>query len=250
MPTSAPPSTDDLDVPARALAIVAHPDDAEFNCGATLAKWSASGCEVSLMLCTDGSKGTWDPDMAAADLIPIRQAEQRRAADELGCTGELVFAGWTDGELEVDLARRSVVARTIRELTPDVVLAHDPWRRWRLHPDHRAAGFLACDGIVGARDPHFFPEHGLPHHRPSTLLLFESEEPDHVEDVSGHGGAKVGALLAHESQFETTMGIGEDASTATGERADFRQRILGELADTGKPVGVRQAEAFKRVDRL
>jgi LmbE family N-acetylglucosaminyl deacetylase len=245
-----PTSPDDLDTPARALAIVAHPDDAEFNCGATLAKWSAAGCAVSLMLCTDGSKGTWDPDMIADELIPIRQAEQRRAADALGCTGELVFAGWTDGELEVDLARRSVVARTIRELTPDVVLAHDPWRRWRLHPDHRAAGFLACDGIVGARDPHFFPEHGLSHHRPSTLLLFETEEPDHVEDVSGHGAAKVGALLAHESQFETTMGIGEDASTATGERAEFTQRILGELADTGKPVGVRQAEAFKRIDRL
>lgn len=242
--------TIDLPVPERALAIVAHPDDAEFNCGSTLAKWSAAGCEAGLLLCTDGSKGTWDPDMAAADLIPRRQAEQRAAAEALGLTGPVVFAGWTDGELEVDLERRSVIARTIRELRPDVVLAHDPWRRWRLHPDHRAAGFLACDGIVGARDPHFFPEHQVTHHRPTTLLLFETEHPDHVEDVSGHGQAKVDALLAHESQFETTMGIGADDAAAVGERADFAARILDELAETGARHGRQQAEAFKLVDGI
>lgn len=240
----------DLPVPERALAIVAHPDDAEFNCGATLAKWSAAGTEVSLLLCSDGSKGTWDPDLGADELIPRRQIEQRAAADALGLTGQIVFSGWTDGELEATLDRRSFVARTIRELRPDVVFGHDPWKRWRLHPDHRAAGFLACDGIVGARDPHFFPEHGVPHHRPTTLLLFETEEPDHVEDVTGHGGAKVAALLAHESQFETTMGIGDDAVRVAGERAAFEQRILDELADAGQGQGMAQAEAFKRIDDL
>ena len=247
---TAPEPTVDLPVPERALAIVAHPDDAEFNCGATLAKWSAVGSEVGLLLCTDGSKGTWDPDMAAVELIPRRQSEQRAAAAALGLTGEVVFAGWTDGELEVDLERRSVIAKTIRDLAPDVILAHDPWRRWRLHPDHRAAGFLACDGIVGARDPHFFPEHAVPHHRPTTLLLFETEDPDHLEEVTGHGEAKVDALLAHESQFETTMGIGDDREAAIGERSDFSQRILDELAVTGEPHGLQQAEAFKRINEI
>ena len=242
--------TIDLPVPERALAIVAHPDDAEFNCGATLAKWSAAGCEAGLLLCTDGSKGTWDPDLAAAELIPRRQIEQRAAAEALGLAGPVVFAGWTDGELEVDLERRSVIARTIRELRPDIVLAHDPWRRRRLHPDHRAAGFLACDGIVGARDPHFFPEHGIAHHRPTTLLLLETEEPDHVEDVTGHGDAKVAALLAHESQFETTMGIGSDDAAAVDERAAFSARILDELADAGAPHDLGQVEAFKLVDGI
>jgi LmbE family N-acetylglucosaminyl deacetylase len=242
--------TIDLPVPDRALAVVAHPDDAEFNCGATLAKWSAAGAVVGLLLCSDGSKGTWDEQMTAAELIPRRQAEQRAAADALGLTGEIVFAGWVDGELEADLDRRSAVARTIRRLRPDIVLAHDPWQRWRLHPDHRAAGFLACDGIVGARDPHFFPEHAVAHHRPATLLLFESDEPDHLEDVTGHGQAKIDALLAHESQFETTMGIGDDRARADDERAAFRDRILAELADTGAPHGLAQAEAFKRIDDL
>ena len=241
--------TIDLAVPERALAVVAHPDDAEFNCGATLAKWSAAGAEIGLLLCTDGSKGTWDPTIAADELVPRRQTEQRAAAAALGLTGEVVFAGWTDGELEVDLARRSVVAETIRRLRPDVVLAHDPWRRWRLHPDHRAAGFLACDGIVAARDPHFFPDHPVPHHRPATLLLFETEGPDHVEVVAGHGQAKVDALLAHESQFETTMGIGDDENAA-GERADFARRIRDELAATGEAHGLGPVEAYKRISEI
>ena len=72
----------------------------------------------------------------------------------------------------------------IRELRPDVVLGHDPWKRYRLHPDHRNAGLLVCDAIVAARDPHFLPEHGLAPHRPSALLLWEADEPNHVEDVS------------------------------------------------------------------
>ena len=95
-----------------------------------------------------------------------------------------MFLGWPDGELESGLRQRWEVAYWIRRLRPDVVLGHDPWKRYRLHPDHRHAGLLACDGIVAARDPHFFPEQQLAHHRPSTLLLWEADEPDHVEDVT------------------------------------------------------------------
>ena len=121
----------------------------------------------------------------------------------------MVFLGHVDGELDSNLVVRGEVARVIRELRPEVVLGHDPWKRYRLHPDHRHAGLLACEGIVAARDPHFYREHGLAAHRPSTLLLFEADEPDHVEDVSGHDGRyvdrKLDALEAHISQFESTM---------------------------------------------
>lgn len=254
----------DLPVPSRALAIVAHPDDAEFQCGATFAKWSAAGCVVNHLVCTDGSKGTWDPDADIAALVATRRVEQRAAADVLGSTGEVVFLDAVDGELEATLERRGQVAYWIRKLRPDVVLAHDPWRRWRLHPDHRAAGFLACDGIVAARDPHFFPEHGLAPHRPDTLLLFETEEPDHVEDVWGFATHKVDALLAHRSQYETTMYIdadadpgsdgriegGHPAAGAASGRAAFTARIVEELEGFGRLVGRRHGEAFRRIDEL
>jgi LmbE family N-acetylglucosaminyl deacetylase len=235
----------DLPVPARALAIAAHPDDVEFNCGATFAKWSAAGCVVNHLICTDGSKGSWDPDVDQLELVATRITEQRAAADRLGSSGEVVHLGVIDGELEVTRELTGQVARWIRELRPDVVLAHDPWRRWRLHPDHRAAGFLACDAVVGARDPHFFPEHDADPHRPHTVLLFETEEPDHAEDVTGYADAKVAALLAHESQFETTMYITDDPGSQV---AAFRARIEAELEQFGRLVGVRHAEAFKLVD--
>ncbi|MDP9005463.1 MAG: PIG-L family deacetylase, partial [Actinomycetota bacterium] len=155
-----------LEVPGSALAVGAHPDDVEFGCGATLAKWAAQGCSVHHLVCTDGSKGSWDPAKDRAELVVERQVEQRAAAKALGATGECVFLGWVDGELESGLRQRWELAYWIRRLRPEVVLGHDPWKRWRLHPDHRHAGFLAVEGVVAARDPHFFPEQQLGHHRP------------------------------------------------------------------------------------
>jgi LmbE family N-acetylglucosaminyl deacetylase len=235
-----------LAIPARALAIGAHPDDVEFGCGATLAKWSAAGCEVSHLICTDGSKGSWDPSEDTASLVLTRQGEQRAAARALGATGECVFLGSVDGELESGRAERRDVARWIRTLRPDVVLGHDPWKRWRLHPDHRHAGFLTIDGVVAARDPHFFPEQGLAPHRPSALLLFEADEPDHVEDVTGFAAAKVAALLEHRSQWRSTHDIDDPDDQAQIDR--FGRRVEDGLATHGAPAGIRHGEAFKRID--
>jgi LmbE family N-acetylglucosaminyl deacetylase len=232
-----------LETPASALAVVAHPDDAEFQCGATLAKWAAAGCIVHHLVCTDGSKGTWDTDADTTALVARRQQEQRAAAKTLGATGEQVFLPNVDGALESGLAQQAEVCRVIRELRPDVVLGHDPWRRWRLHPDHRNAGFLCTDGVVAARDPHFFKEQGLPHHRPTAILLFECEEPDLAEDVTGHVDTKVAALLEHRSQFVTTHDITDHDDVAQVER--FRRHIDDRLAGNGARVGVRHAELFR-----
>ena len=243
--------TRNLPTPASALAIGAHPDDVEFGCGATLAKWAADGCVVHHLICTDGSKGTWNPDTDIHALIRQRQEEQREAARRLSGSnaGAVVFLGHVDGELDSDLATRGAVAAAIRELRPQVVLGHDPWKRYRLHPDHRHAGLLACEGIVAARDPHFFREQGLKPHRPSQLLLFEADEPDHVEDVGGGDGAflarKLDALEAHTSQFESTMKAVDD-----DQLADFRRRISARLADLGAPFGYAAAEMFKLITDL
>ena len=238
----------DLPVPGRALALGAHPDDIEFGCGATLAKWASLGCEVHHVVCTDGSKGSWDPDEDTARLVAARQDEQRAAARALGAKGEVVFLGWTDGDLEAGQLQRAQVAYWIRRLRPDVVLGHDPWRRYRLHPDHRNAGFLATDGIVAARDPHFFPEQSAAPHRPSALLLWEADEPDHVESVEGFAEAKLDALLQHRSQLRSTMLI-EDPE-ATEELAAFRERVLDHLGEHGALAGLVQGEAFKALHRL
>ena len=238
--------TVNLAPPRRAMAIAAHPDDAEFGAGATLAKWAATGCEVLHVVCTDGSKGSWDPGQDTARLVLTRQDEQRAASVALGAQGEAVFLGWPDGELESGLRQRWEVAYWIRRFRPDVVLGHDPWRRYRLHPDHRHAGFLVTDGVVAARDPHFFPEQEVVHHRPEAILLWEAEAPDHVEDVTGYAEAKLTALLAHRSQLRSTMHIDDPA--AENEVARFRSQVIDRLSEHGNIAGFRQGEAFKLID--
>jgi len=237
-------TTANLTTPTSALAIGAHPDDVEFGCGGLLAKWAADGCIVHHLICTDGAKGTWDPDVDAVALAARRQSEQREASRRLAGAhaGEVRFLGRVDGELDSDVATRSEVALVIRELRPQVVLGHDPWKRYRLHPDHRHAGLLACEGIVAARDPHFFRDHGVAHHRPELLLLWEADAPDHAEDVSGFVDVKLDALAAHVSQFESTMkAVDEDQLAA------FDQRIRDRLEDLGRPFDMAAAEVFKRI---
>ncbi len=246
-------STTNLDTPGRALAVGAHPDDVEFGCGGTLAKWAADGCEIFHLVCTDGSRGSWDPDQDPAELVSLRQQEQRAASRALGGKGEVVFLGWPDGELEAGLRQRWQIAAAIRKLRPDVVLGHDPWKRYRLHPDHRNAGFLVTDGIVAARDPLFFPETDAPPHRPSALLLFEADEADHVEDVTDWVDAKLAALLEHRSQLRSTMHISDGSqgeAAAEREREAFEERLRTRLSDAGAPHGFDAGEAFKLIERL
>jgi LmbE family N-acetylglucosaminyl deacetylase len=242
-------TTVNLETPSRALAIGAHPDDIEFGCGGTLAKWADAGCEIFHLVLTDGSKGSWEAAQDPIELVAQRQAEQRAAARALGGRGEVIFLSWPDGELESGLRQRVDVAAWIRRLRPDVVLGHDPWKRYRLHPDHRNAGFLTTDGVVAARDPLFFPELDVSPHRPSELLLFEADEIDHLEEVEASFERKITALLEHKSQFLTTMRISGEES-ADEERDAFRTRMEERLRSFGEPAGLGLAEGFKRIERL
>lgn len=235
--------TSEFRTPGVALAVGAHPDDVDFGCGGTLAKWAAAGCAVHYLVCTDGSKGSWDPAQDRAALVARREKEQIRASEVIGGEGRVTFLGETDGELVCSREMTARVAYEIRRVRPDVVLGHDPWKRYRLHPDHRNAGFLVTDGIVAARDPHFFPEQEISPHRPGALLLWEADEPDHVEDVSGFQETKLRALLEHRSQHESTMRIGADGDSASIEA--FARRLRNRQAEAGRPLGLTAAEAFK-----
>ncbi len=240
----------DLPVPGRALAIGAHGDDVEFACGATLAKWAAAGSEVHLILLTDGSKGTWDPGADLDTLVEIRRQEQKAAAVALGLAS-VGFLDLVDGELGSGAAERAAVCAAIRRARPQLVLGHDPWKRYRLHPDHRHAGWLTLDAVVAARDPHFFPDQGLEPHRPEQLLLFEAEVEDHFEQVDGYLEAKLEALLCHRSQWRSTMGIEEDSLDAAAQRAAFVARVTKEADATGRRARLdRPAEAFKLIERV
>jgi LmbE family N-acetylglucosaminyl deacetylase len=240
--------THNLTPPASALSIGAHPDDVEFGSGGTLAKWATSGTVVHHLVMTDGSKGTWDVNADTQLLITQRQHEQRNAATALGARGTVNFLGYIDGELRHNDEAVERVARVIRQLQPVVVLTHDPWKRYRLHPDHRNTGFIVCDAIVAARDPHFLKHHmkeGLSHHRPDALLLWEADEPNHVEDISSVTATKLAALEEHASQFESTMKAVDDKTMVA-----FRNRMTQRMSDLGAPHGYNAAEVFHLMSQL
>lgn len=247
-----------LEPPSVAMAIGAHPDDIEFGCGATLAKWAAAGTEVHFVICTDGSKGTWDAQRSTSSLVAERETEQLEAAARLvgDRLGSVRFLGRVDGELINDHETRHLLVTEIRERQPEVVIGHDPWKRYRLHPDHRNAGLLTCDAVVAARDPHFFP--GTAPHRPSALLLFEAQDINHIEPVDDWVSTKLEALLAHRSQLVSTMGL-EHLDDETG-RAAFATRLIDRLHTNAAPFaealeqsGHRRdtaVECFARIDDL
>lgn len=233
---------ENLTTPKRALTIGAHPDDAEFGAGGTLARWAAEGCEVSMLVVTDGSKGSWDPSIGPDELARARLDEQASAASALGAKGELVHLGYVDGELEYSIELRRQICMWVRRLRPDVVLAHDPWRRYMLHPDHRATGWAAVDGVVAARDHLFFPELGLEKHRPEAILLWGADEPDYWEDIASTFETKIEALLCHSSQAESSM---SNADSDEDGRDQFLHRMRDWAHSQGESAGIELAESFK-----
>jgi LmbE family N-acetylglucosaminyl deacetylase len=221
----------------RALALGAHPDDVELQAGGTLAAWAARGVHVELACFTAGEKGSPDPAADPAELGRVRRAEATAAAAALGVHTPVHFLGAVDGELEVTMALRLAVARLVRTVRPDVVLGHDPWRRWLLHPDHRAAGTLTVDGVVAARDPLYVPElgaEGLAAHRPHTVLLFGTDTPDELVEVTATIDAKLASLRAHASQIP--------------DHADLERRVRTWNAAIGADAGLDYAEAFHTLD--
>ena len=241
-------------MPSRALAIGAHPDDIEFGCGATLARWAAAGLSWSTTWSSPtGPRAPGTPRPTRRRSSPsVRTSAGPRPPSSTGTHGavqdsdRVLFLGEVDGELANGSGSDAAVARLLRRLRPDVVLGHDPWRRYRLHPDHRAAGFLAIDALVAARDPHFFPELGPQPHRPGRILLFEADQPNHVEDANGFAAVKVDALLCHRSQSCPPW-----ASRPTSRKRNGEQRrplsptkVRRQLADHGSLAGLPVGEAF------
>lgn len=224
-----------FELPKRAMAIFAHPDDADFGCSATMALFAELGVHTMYCLLTSGNKGTHDPKMTPERLTRIREKEQRAAGAVLGVK-DFVFLRHDDGELEVSMKMRGEVCRAIREMKPDLVFTQDPWRPYQIHPDHRVAGWSAMDGIIAARDHLFFPEQlrrGLTHHRVPRVLLFGTSEPNVWFDVSGTMDKKIGALTAHTSQIRNPA---------------LLQRMRAFAATTGRAWGLEAAEAFRYLE--
>src|SRR5215218_608824 len=205
------------------MVVVAHPDDAEFSSAGTISKLTAEGKKVVIIQVTSGDKGTADPSIHPEELAKIREEEQLEASRRQG-VGETVFLRCADGELVADLVLREKIVRMIRTYRPDVIITHDPFRPYALHPDHRAVGTATIDAVYPtARDPHYFPEHlraGLEPHKTAEVWFFGAEEPDLFIDITDTFETKIAALKAHASQVGDGIEMAERVRDRCREVAD------------------------------
>ncbi|MBN2306227.1 MAG: PIG-L family deacetylase [Anaerolineae bacterium] len=195
----------------RVMGIFAHPDDPEFFCGGTFAKWAAEGRHITFVLATSGDKGTSDRAISPQQLVNIREAEERAAATRLGVQ-DVIFLRYPDGELQPTLELRRQLTRLIRLKQPDIVVTNDPTARWYgrnyiNHPDHRAIGDAALDAVFpAARDhlnfPELYREEGLEPHKVRHVYLCGTHEPTDKIDVTGSLETKIAALHEHKSQIK------------------------------------------------
>jgi LmbE family N-acetylglucosaminyl deacetylase len=204
-------SPDSWESPQKILVILAHPDDPEFFCGATLARWAQAGHEITYCLLTCGDKGSSDPNISTDELCQRRHKEQKNAAKIIGVK-EVHFLDRPDGYLVPDMETRRMVTRAIRQFTPDILVTCDPTNLYPSeiyplnHPDHRAAGQVVLDAVFPAAGSHlFFPallKEGFAPHRPDEVWISLTRQANTVVDVTDTWETKMQAILEHKSQVK------------------------------------------------
>ncbi len=227
--------------PDCALVITPHPDDAEIGCGGTVSKWIAEGTKVFYVLCTNGDKGSDDPEMTSERLAKIRYEEQEEAAKVMGVS-EVVHLGYPDGGLNDDAEFRGKLVHAIRKFQPEVVFSTDPMRRsFYLHRDHRMCGQVSLDAAFPfARDRLHYPEHlteeSLQTHKVADILFWGAEDIDTYIDITDSINQKITSLEKHASQVGSDIGkYLKDSSMRTASKWE------------SKDSSVVYAEGFRRV---
>ena len=224
---------------AHVMVVTPHPDDAEFGVAGTVALWASEGKDVIYVVCTNGDKGTSDPNMKPDELVRIREQEQIAAANTLGVS-EVIFLRHPDQGLEDTPEFRKEIVRLIRMYRPETVVTADLCRRRIWHRDHRITSQVTLDAIFPyARDFLSYPdlmEEGLQPHKVREVLLWGAEEPNHRIDITRTFDTKIAALLCHRSQISSIPQTGWE------QRLKERHRMLAE----GEEYEL--AEAFFRIE--
>ena len=227
-------------IPKSAMAIVAHPDDIDFSCAGTLARWARAGSRISYVLCTSGDVGIDEPGMTRQKATQIRETEQRAAAEIVGAA-EVIFLREPDGLLQPTLELRKRLVREIRRFRPEVVVTGDPTIVWAgddyiNHPDHRAAATAALDATFpAAGQPNLFEdlvEEGFTAFKPRKVYVTSWGEVDLYVNIEETIDIKIAALRAHVSQMKGW---------------DPEERIKEWAAERGKGKEMAYAEGFRVV---
>ena len=223
------------------MVVAAHPDDPEFGAGGTVAKYVREGWRAVYVICTNGDKGTPDPEMTSELLAIIREQEQKDAAKVLGVS-EVIFLGHPDGWLEDGPEFRGELVRLIRKYRPELVITHDPTRKYMGHHDHRITGQVCMDAVFPyCRDHLFYPEHkaeGLTPFKVGEMYLTGAEEPNKYVDITETFDLKMKAIACHVSQ------VGNHA----GDWENWVKTRRAQMEAMSKERGMPLSEAFHRIE--
>lgn len=239
--TSLPPGV--WDSPKKILVILAHPDDPDFFCGATLAFWAQAGHQIHYCLLTGGDKGTDDPQASAEALVATRHVEQAAAGEVIGIQA-IRWVNLPDGYIQPTLELRREITRIIRQEKPDILVTCDP-QNWYPHagyglnhPDHRYAGQVVLDALFpAAGNYHFFPElyrdEGLAPHMPKEAWISLTSQPNVTMDVTACWETKIRAIQEHKSQV--------------GDLAKLEERMRSRHTEDTTLENPRYEENFRRI---
>lgn len=238
-------------IPKSVLVITAHPDDIEFTCAGTVARWVRQGTRAGYVLCTSGEVGIADLSLTKQQAAEIREEEARNAASVAGVQ-DVTFLREPDGLLTATLELRKKLVREIRRFKPEVVMCGDPTVVWSgdsyiNHPDHRAASLAAVDAAFpAAGQPHLFEElrqEGLEAHKPRKVFIYGRGQSDTYIDITETIETKIQALRAHKSQ----MGDWDPAERIkawAAERAAGKEMLY---AETFRVVTLESDETWKKL---
>jgi LmbE family N-acetylglucosaminyl deacetylase len=220
---------------ADVMVITPHPDDAESRMAGTVARWTREGKDVIFVVCTNGDKGTSDPDMKPEELAAIREQEQLASTELLGVR-EAVFLRHPDQSLEDTPEFRREIVELIGKYRPDTVVTVDPYRGYLDHRDHRVTAQVTLDAVSSyAASASSYPalvEGGLSPHRVKEVLFCGTSDPNYYVDISDTIDIKIAALRCHRSQV--------------GDRPELADWMRQRARTTAEGQSYELAEAFHR----
>jgi LmbE family N-acetylglucosaminyl deacetylase len=222
------------------MAFTPHPADIEFGIGGTVARWRKEGKKIVYVVCTNGNKGSSDPNLKPGKLAKIREKEQISAAKVLGVK-DVIFLRHPDLGLQETPEFKQEILRLILTYRPEIVATCDPnYSHYISNPDHRVLGRVVMDAVwPTALAPNAYPDlikEGLQLHKVQKLLLWQTIEPNLRYDISDYFDLKMAAINCLQSQ------IGPQGNE------EFLQKLPEFAMQAAKGQNYKYGEAFHQID--
>jgi LmbE family N-acetylglucosaminyl deacetylase len=219
----------------RILAFGAHPDDIEFTCAGTLAKYRDNGHHVGMAVVTNGEVGS--STLSKAKIAAVREQEARASAAMIGA--EFFWLGYPDEFLFNSEKARLHFIEIIRQFRPDIILCPDKDADY--HPDHTATGQIVWDTHVMVTVPNI--ETDSPPCEKIAQIVFTDTiagvnfQPEFYVDITAQWETRAAMIACHKSQ-ETWMVAQYGVSCVEFGKTQARFR--------GFQAGCQYAEAFRK----